>query len=906
MLARRLLLLLAAFVACLAANAATVEQRSPFRQGHWWDPTRSGHGFEILNAGGQVMLVWYTYDENSRPIWYTAQGDQHGPQGLGSLWTLQKHRWDGGRIVESTGVGNMHLRVDHFERITASWQIRTSQGAWTNGTWTLEPFVQSGTANEVDLTGHWFNPAASGWGMTLVDQGDVFGAVIYAYDAAGEPTWVAGFDRGKGTTIELFSMRGACPSCENRPTGTLGPAGTIRISYRGDNEVTVIGSPAIELPAGLRIDGARVVQLGRPASTRRVDTALVPFATEQALRSFLVNGMDRRVFYGGGIDFSPAPPSADATAFSTTNLQESGVDEADFVKSDGRYVYAVAPAVGAPGIGGPTARKVRIAYVGDGASTLEPRGEFPLYAGTDPYATGSLYVHDGKLVTLASRSMGPWGYSPSPTSETTIEIHGLSNPEMPASRWRAKLSGAFVSSRRIGDRMYVVTRFTPNLPGYNLFPYNDGMRAANRAVVEAAPTSALLPSISENGRPAVAAVSVTNVYAPQLGARGSVADMTVVTVVDIREARVVQTLAVAGKTDTLYVSTSNLYLASSRYEVQDRIGISPPAQPALYVTDIHQIAIRPQGLEAVATGSVEGTVGYGEMAPFRFGEHEGRLRVVTSTGTGGWGPQSVNRLTILEPSSVAPGLLRTVSFLPNARRPERIGKPNEFLHSTRFVGDRLYAVTFKKVDPLYVIDLSDGSDPKIAGALEIPGFSDYLHPLANGVLLGFGKDTKPSDSSADGGQFAWYQGLHLTLFDISNPSAPRQIQRHLMGKRGSESPLLHTHHAFSALPRADGALMVAIPAQIHEGGTQFSDWETAPWSHSGLLRFEVRGTTPGDARITQLQTLVSDSAPTSGTYPPYDSENSARSVLFPAASVLVSRGRFFRIDNDLGTQSGPY
>ena len=100
--------------------------------------------------------------------------------------------------------------------------------------------------------------------------------------------------------------------------------------------------------------------------------------------------------------------------------------------------------------------------------------------------------------------------------------------------------------------------------------------------------------------------------------------------------------------------------------------------------------------------------------------------------------------------------------------------------------------------------------------------------------------------------------------------------------------------------------MVASPAQVHEGGRQVNDWEAAPWSHSGLLRFEVRGTTPGDARITQLQTLVSDAAPTSGTYPPYDSENSARSVLFPDASVLVSRGRFFRLDNNLGTQSGPH
>src|SRR5512147_2543195 len=104
-----------ALFALSALAAATVEERSAFRQGHWWDPTRSGHGFEILSNAGQVFVVWYTYDQGGRPTWYTAQGTQDG---MGGAWPLQKHRWGDGRIEESTNVGILRLSVNHFESLT--------------------------------------------------------------------------------------------------------------------------------------------------------------------------------------------------------------------------------------------------------------------------------------------------------------------------------------------------------------------------------------------------------------------------------------------------------------------------------------------------------------------------------------------------------------------------------------------------------------------------------------------------------------------------------------------------------------------------------------------------------------------------------------------------------------------
>src|SRR5205823_610219 len=181
-----------------------------------------------------------------------------------------------------------------------------------------------------------------------------------------------------------------------------------------------------------------------------------------------------------------------------------------------------------------------------------------------------------------------------------------------------------------------------------------------------------------------------------------------------------------------------------------------------------------------------------------------------------WGSTSTNRLTILEPSTVAPGLLRTDSYLPNAQRPQPLGNPGELLYATRFVADRLYAVTFRMIDPLYLVDVSAPADPRIAGALTVPGFTEYLHPLPNGLLLGFGKDAVPASIGGDA-QAAWYQGLLLALYDVRDATTLREMQRIVIGKRGSNSVLLTDHHAFSMLTLSPTSSTIGIPARINDG-----------------------------------------------------------------------------------------
>jgi len=300
-------------------------------------------------------------------------------------------------------------------------------------------------------------------------------------------------------------------------------------------------------------------------------------------------------------------------------------------------------------------------------------------------------------------------------------------------------------------------------------------------------------------------------------------------------------------------------------------------------------------MEVVASGAVEGFLGGDvDKSAFRLSEHQGRLRAVSSTNTGMWGSVNRNRVTILEPSTVAPGLLKTVSFLPNAQRPESLGKPNELLYGTRFVDERLYAVTFRMTDPLYVVDLANVADPKIAGAVEVPGWSEYLHPLPNGVLLGVGKDAT---------QTGLFQGLQLALFDVHDAATPREVQRVLIGKRGSDSALLRSHYAFSALMRSDGSGTLALPARIHDGPDYgLSDY---PWVQSGLLRFEFLATSDGP-RLVQRPSLITHRSGQGSIDSWQDpAVDGGRSILFTNGTVYVGKGVFWRQDS-AGSVFGPH
>ena len=400
-------------------------------------------------------------------------------------------------------------------------------------------------------------------------------------------------------------------------------------------------------------------------------------------------------------------------------MQEAGVDEADTVDSDGRYVYAFGTQPG-----GDT-RVLRIGETSDGG-TLQMHPDRAFASLTPRGGQEGLYVHDNRIAlvtatapsTYASASLWNefWAWT---EGKTRVEILDRSTPHAPVSLASFEFDGHLVSSRRIGNRLYVVLRESVMVDLE--YPSADPANAAiNRARIAATPTAELLPGFRSGatGEPQPL-VPPSKVYLPVTGALPPSAEFVTIVGLDIDNPGPLQTLSVAGSVGAVYVSPTRMYLATTRNEAR-----WDPVQgfvtQGLAVTDIHQLELGAEGPKVMATGSVEGFLDRDvDRAVFRFSEKDGRLRVVTVGSQ--WGVLGQNRLTVLEPSTLAPGLLKTLSYLPNRDRPAPIGKPNEQLYGTRFVGDKLYAVTFLRTDPMYVVDLTDPAHPSIDGAVELPG-----------------------------------------------------------------------------------------------------------------------------------------------------------------------------------------
>lgn len=887
--------LLLAIVATVA-GATTVADRSPVRPGAWWSPERAGSGFELHTVGDTFSAGWFTYDTDGAPVWYTAQGPWT-TAGTGAL-PLLRHAWRDGAYAGNEVVGSLRFEFRGQESVVVDWALGGDRGNWA-----LRPFAFGGAAPEVDRGGLWFDPSRAGWGLSLAEGGTTFAATLYAYDAQGRPRWWTG--TGTPAALSLRDYRGACPACPMRSSTA---EGTLSLALAGDGD-RALGARVVDggaaLAAGLGLGGASLVQITTPASLRIADRTLARVGDEAALRRFLLPALETRpISWGGSVDFSPPPAHV---AFSNTNVQEFGVDEAGRVKSDGRAVYAFAH--------DPQDRsalpQLRILPVAQDGAVVGSPTEVPLsFRESGRWtAEAGLYLDATRLVAVtgsraASFSGVPWADTAAWRSGSTrVEVFDRTDPLAPASRWFARFDGHLVASRRVGDRLVLVLRHAVELGGIVAAPSTDVQRAANRRLFDATATAALLPTVAIGNATPAPLVDAADILLPPPGAQEPQPQYVLVVAIDLAQPRVASVVAIAGVIDAVYAAPRNLYLASSRF-ASSRLGLPGFVEPPVPLTDVHRIALDGAALAVVGSGVVEGHLGRTpDNAPLRFSESEGRLRVATSSAQM-WGRGVVNRLSVLEPSSVVPGMLRTLAVLPNARRPEPIGKPGELLYGTRFVGDRLYAVTFERIDPLYVVDLADAADPRIAGAVELPGFSDWLHPLPGGLLLGVGRDARAS------GGVTWFQGLQLNLFDVSDAARPAVLQRILVGKRGSESALLAHPHAYSEIQPAGQALQFALPARVHDGAitSGSGDWATYAWSWSGLLRYALAGEGAG-ARLQALDPLVADKAP--GRTPDIaqstardPAADGARSVLFPRGTVYVGDGRYWHLRED-GVLSGP-
>ncbi|MCB1670569.1 MAG: beta-propeller domain-containing protein [Gammaproteobacteria bacterium] len=617
---------------------------------------------------------------------------------------------------------------------------------------------------------------------------------------------------------------------------------------------------------------------------------LHPFRSSLAMETFLKKALQNssgNQFYASG-DFVLAATAEDSSGgsgrVSGTNLQEQGVDEADVVKADADHLLLLRTCELTTCI---------VTYELD-SEKVEARELSSVPLSGSQTANG-MYLITGEgsptagtsdtLVTLAGNQnnhlwLDVWGWG---SNRTELEFFDASDPAQLESLETLTLDGSLVSSRRVGDTLYVVTRYTPFIEGWIPYAYDVESLAANDALLSDVTLSELLPKAVDSNDNESDLVDAENCYLTTSNLEQGVnPSIVTVSAIPLTQPLEYQSTCFIGDSETLYMTPQSLYLATTRYEYSnlefDRLFYQPD-----HTTAVHKFALAESGITYRGSGQVKGHLGWTEdKKSFRMGENGDYLNIVTSVGET-WDGSSSTLLTVLKEADSA-SQLKTVDSI------EGIGKPGEQLYAARFVGDRAYLVTFLLTDPLYVIDLSNQEKPSIAGELQIDGYSDYLHPISDELLLGIGKDAVADSQSSDfnGTRGAWYQGVKLSLFNVADPADPVELSSVVLGRRGTQSEVLYDHHALSFLPAiGEEPARIAIPVDLYD------TIPTHPWfdpaapnawydyTHTGLYSFEI-----DDTEIKQVGLVYGTEPGSIGYYSPFGD----RSVLVDNAVFYVHQG----------------
>ena len=568
-----------------------------------------------------------------------------------------------------------------------------------------------------------------------------------------------------------------------------------------------------------------------PGGSDTADAKLAPFASADELLDYFrqqartrtqtrwsngwlgFGGLGAPMAAEGGLadDGSPGTSTSGdsrdgSQSYSTTNVQETGVDESDVVKSDGTYFYV--------------AREMTLRVV-----RARPTDELAEAARLDlDVRVREMYLYGSTLLLLAQRyEQGNDGWE-QPAIEiwppyyvgsnlSVIEVD-ISDPTAPAITRQVDLDGVLVDSRLTNDRLLLVLAIAPELPedptilDINSMPLDDFMPKARAGETE---------------RNMVRWQECLHPEAPD----GYF--LTAVLTLDAGDIEsILHSVAVVAGAGTIYASTEALYVTDTEYSPEDDYR---------EMTAIHKFAFDDDGAaDYVASGSVPGRL----LNQFSLGEHEDYLRVathVTNPAFFGWGTEAI----AVDVADVAqdiepPSEYNAVYVLgQNGAELETTGAveniaPNEQLHSARFMGTRGFVVTFHRIDPLFTLDLSDPTNPEVKGELEIPGYSDYLHPLGENHLIGVGR-TVVTMSSWGGEEPGAAQ---LSLFDVSDLSNPTLVQQIELGGMHSWSFVTQTHKAFTLVPEQG---LLAIPMRLTDVGTTYSEYDLDPFY--GVVCFDV-------------------------------------------------------------------
>lgn len=523
-------------------------------------------------------------------------------------------------------------------------------------------------------------------------------------------------------------------------------------------------------------------------------------------------------------DSNGAAPEA-TPAFSETNVQEAGVDEPDMVKTDGRTIFTIAQG--------------RL-------QAVDVRGGKPQFLGSlevGGHWGQQLILHDGRLVVVSSGwgggmgdiaimpgGRGMWWGEP----RTTLTEIDVSDPSAMRVREVLELEGEYLSARRVGASLRVVIRSNVRGPELQYPTGTSGWEQAraawnNRWALDNSKSSDWIPTYTlrnlRNGREVVRALSrCTQTYAPADFA--GLGNITVLTLELGRGLTPVDTDSILSDGDTVYASGKNLYVATRQWQDPEETS-DPASKPSSVVnTEVHRFDISEPGqTRYVASGEVDGYL----LSQWSMSEHEGDLRVVSTDEPPWWGDtaaQSQTRVTVLREQD---GTLAAIGAVDGLGLGERV-------YAVRFIGPLGYVVTFRQVDPLYVVDASDPTAPRVRGELKIPGYSAYLHPVGEGLLLGIGRSATPEGRVL---------GVQASLFDVSNPDQPLALQQLDLGYGWTESEF--NHHAFLYWPPTRQAL-VPVESWVEDPASGSYEYDssavglkvgTTDLAENGRIRHEI-------------------------------------------------------------------
>lgn len=382
--------------------------------------------------------------------------------------------------------------------------------------------------------------------------------------------------------------------------------------------------------------------------------------------------------------------------YTKTNIQVEGIDEADMVKTDGKYIYS---------------------YYRDAVSStisiVKAEGKDSAQIGKIVLAdvqVQALYVQGRWLVVLAEDENTS---SDNANVQTRIYLYDVSDPEKPICRSKNSQSGDYSDSRLTGNILYTISV---------------------KRVYEAEKKTDKKEYIPEVGGELLPEDSL---YCPNPGMS---AEYLVFQSIDLSQSgKTIDSMAVLGAEGTYYMSEKNIYVATET--------------DAWRKTKISRYSYEKGTIKYACEKVINGTI----LNQFSMDEYEGNLRFAATTYDDNG--KTTNGLYIVDSSFKTIG---SVSRLA----------PGERIYSARFMGESVYFVTYRETDPLFLVDVSDPANPVVKDKLKIPGFSDYLHPFGENMLLGIG-----SIQDKEGNSY-----VKLSMFDISNPEKVKEIHSKKLGK----------------------------------------------------------------------------------------------------------------------------